>query len=105
MGNIGLPDQTESIPIKVDIQSCLVLKSRHNSMNSQEPQAKKRCSLDSCNKKLGLCGFACKCQREFCSVHRDPLVHKCTFDFHAEAKNNLLRTMSTAVVGKKVEVI
>jgi hypothetical protein len=42
---------------------------------------------------------------EFCSLHRDPLVHKCTFDFHAEAKNNLLRTMSTAVVGKKVEVI
>jgi hypothetical protein len=42
---------------------------------------------------------------EFCSVHRDPLVHKCTFDFHAEAKNNLLRTMSTAVVGKKVDVI
>ena len=102
MGNIGLPDQTESIPIKVDIQSCLVLKSRHNSMNSQD---KKRCSLDSCNKKLGLCGFACKCQMEFCSVHRDPLVHKCTFDFHTEAKNNLLRTMSTAVVGKKVEVI
>lgn len=69
------------------------------------PAAKKRCSLDSCNKKLGLCGFACKCQMEFCSLHRDPLVHKCTFDFHAEAKNNLLKTMSTAVVGKKVEVI
>ena len=104
MGNIGLPDQTDCIPIKVDIQSCLVLKSRHNSMNSQE-QSKKRCSLDSCNKKLGLCGFACKCQKEFCLLHRDPLLHKCTFDFHAEAKNNLLRTMSTAVVGKKVEVI
>ena len=102
MGNIGLPDQTDCMAIKVDIQSRLVLKSRRDIMN---PPAKKRCSLDSCNKKLGLCGFACKCQMEFCSLHRDPLVHKCTFDFHAEAKNNLLRTMSTAVVGKKVEVI
>lgn len=70
-----------------------------------EKQQKARCHLDSCNKKLGLCGFACKCQKQFCSLHRDPLSHKCTFDFHADAKDILLRIMSTPITGKKVEVI
>ena len=76
-----------------------------NPSAQSELPVKKRCSLDSCNKKLGLCGFSCKCKKEFCPLHRDPFVHKCTFDYHEDAKNNLLKTMSTPVVAKKEEVI
>ncbi|KAK9698670.1 hypothetical protein RND81_08G122300 [Saponaria officinalis] len=43
------------------------------------PKAKNRCS--SCNKKVGMLGFECRCGSTFCGSHRYPEEHKCTFDF------------------------
>ncbi|PIA50023.1 hypothetical protein AQUCO_01300629v1 [Aquilegia coerulea] len=40
---------------------------------------KNRCS--SCNKRVGLTGFKCRCGSMFCSIHRYPEKHECTFDF------------------------
>ncbi|KAF5175438.1 Zinc finger a20 and an1 domain-containing stress-associated protein [Thalictrum thalictroides] len=40
---------------------------------------KNRCL--SCNKKVGLTGFKCRCGDTFCSLHRYPEKHECTFDF------------------------
>ncbi|PON57434.1 zinc finger protein [Parasponia andersonii] len=37
--------------------------------------AANRCS--SCNRKLGLTGFVCKCGSTFCGTHRYPEKHKC----------------------------
>jgi hypothetical protein len=34
-----------------------------------------------------------------------PESHACSFDYRAEHKENLLKYMSTAIVGKKVEAI
>ncbi|KAK9716479.1 hypothetical protein RND81_06G236200 [Saponaria officinalis] len=44
-----------------------------------KPKPKNRCS--SCNKKVGMLGFECKCGSTFCGAHRYPEEHKCTFDF------------------------
>lgn len=35
----------------------------------------------SCNKKVGLTGFTCKCGSTFCGTHRYPEKHECTYDF------------------------
>jgi hypothetical protein len=34
-----------------------------------------------------------------------PESHACVFDYRAEQKENLLKYMSTAIVGKKLEAI
>ena len=57
-----------------------------------------------CNKKLGLLGFNCRCGGAYCSVHRADVEHKCTFDYTAEQKRQLSSVM-TKIEGKKVEVI
>ncbi|OAY59148.1 zinc finger A20 and AN1 domain-containing stress-associated protein 1-like [Manihot esculenta] len=38
-----------------------------------------RCN--SCNKRLGLMGFNCRCGNAFCRSHRHPEDHACTVDF------------------------
>lgn len=40
-----------------------------------------RCNL--CKKKLNLFPFKCNCGSYFCSAHRQPEEHNCTFDFKA----------------------
>ncbi|KAG6719986.1 hypothetical protein I3842_03G035500 [Carya illinoinensis] len=41
----------------------------------------KRCK--SCNKKVGLTGFNCRCGNVFCGMHKYPEEHACTVDFKA----------------------
>ena len=64
-----------------------------------------KCQHEGCKKKLGLLGFACKCEKNFCANHRASEVHKCTFDFHEKHKKDLLKYMSTAIRAEKVEWI
>lgn len=57
-----------------------------------------------CQKKLTLSDFPCRCGGLYCSLHRPDYEHKCTYDYRAEN----LRALSTnmkVVVAKKVEAI
>ncbi|KAJ6882924.1 hypothetical protein NC651_029256 [Populus alba x Populus x berolinensis] len=56
-------------------------------------KVKNRCEC--CNKKVGLLGFKCRCEKIFCGVHRHAKEHSCSFDFktldrHVLAKQNPL---------------
>eukprot|EP00792_Barthelona_sp_PAP020_P007674 TRINITY_DN3158_c0_g7_i1.p1 TRINITY_DN3158_c0_g7~~TRINITY_DN3158_c0_g7_i1.p1 ORF type:complete len:133 (+),score=38.69 TRINITY_DN3158_c0_g7_i1:51-449(+) len=42
-----------------------------------------------CGKKVGYFGFKCHCGRAFCSVHRYPDEHSCTYDFQADNEKKL----------------
>lgn len=46
--------------------------------------ARRRCRT--CNKKLGLLGFVCRCEGSFCGMHRHPEVHGCGYDFKKAGK-------------------
>ena len=48
---------------------------------------KKRCF--NCRKKVGFYGFKCKCDYVFCSKHRQPDSHECTYDYKGENIKNL----------------
>ena len=53
---------------------------------------KNRCAVESCNKKLSLSQISigkCKCENVFCSSHRNPEDHNCTYDFKMEGKKRL----------------
>ncbi|KAJ9187153.1 hypothetical protein P3X46_002641 [Hevea brasiliensis] len=50
---------------------------------------KNRCT--SCNKRLGLTGFNCRCGYVFCRSHRYPEDHACTIDFKGLGRQLLIK--------------
>eukprot|EP00026_Physarum_polycephalum_P012078 Phypoly_transcript_12348.p1 GENE.Phypoly_transcript_12348~~Phypoly_transcript_12348.p1 ORF type:complete len:199 (+),score=29.81 Phypoly_transcript_12348:73-597(+) len=58
----------------------------------------------SCNKKVGLLGFKCRCDYVFCSMHRYSDKHSCPFDYKAMARANLQKA-NPVIKGAKVEKI
>ena len=71
----------------------------------KQKDQKSRCPVEGCNKKLGLVDFKCKCQNTYCAKHRVPDTHACSYDFRQEQTNRLMKHMSTAIVGNKIQVI
>jgi predicted nucleic acid binding AN1-type Zn finger protein len=65
----------------------------------------KRCQFPDCKQKLGLTAFACKCEKYFCVKHRLSEAHACSFNYFKEHQENLLKLMSSPVIGQKVETI
>nr|XP_043627502.1 zinc finger A20 and AN1 domain-containing stress-associated protein 1-like [Erigeron canadensis] len=45
----------------------------------------------SCNKKVGVMGFKCKCGDTFCGNHRYPEMHACEFDFKKTGKDAIAK--------------
>lgn len=62
---------------------------------------KRRCFT--CNKKVGMNGFACDCEKVFCNGHMTPLKngddlelgHLCEFDFKDQAQQKLKQAYSS----------
>ena len=46
-----------------------------------------------CNKKVGLLGFTCKCDKDklYCSLHRYAEEHNCTFDYKKEKQEKIIK--------------
>ena len=61
---------------------------------------KNRCK--SCNKKVGLTGFLCRCGGLFCGSHRMPEVHKCNVDYKTVPGRND-RDLAEAITGDKLK--
>ncbi|KAF4378157.1 hypothetical protein F8388_009031 [Cannabis sativa] len=55
-----------------------------------------------CNKKVGLTGFSCRCGNVYCSRHRLPEQHACTYDFKGAARKNLKLPL---ICGEKLKKI
>lgn len=61
------------------------------SLGKQEEQANKgRCFV--CSKRLPV-PIDCRCRRTFCSAHRYPLDHQCSYDAMSEQKKRLRRQL------------
>lgn len=52
----------------------------------KKKKKKKICSMEGCQKKLNLISFSCKCSKKFCSIHRMPEDHSCSFDYKSHGK-------------------
>ena len=46
----------------------------------KKKKKKKRCAHGECKKKLKLTDMNCKCNKTFCSLHRLPETHKCSWN-------------------------
>ena len=60
-------------------------------MQTTKKEKKSRCNT--CNKKVGLTGFECKCGQVYCGSHRYPEEHSCTFDFKTLQLQGLSKTL------------
>jgi len=70
---------------------------------TEEPPKKKQINTNrcwTCNKKIGLTGFQCKCDYYFCATHRYSDKHDCDFDFKALGKQQLTKANPTIAPSK-----
>lgn len=59
------------------------------------------CSFVNCNKKIKLTDFACKCEKYYCKLHKDPLNHNCSYDYK---ENNNKQKRIEELLCKSVKV-
>lgn len=64
---------------------------------------KKSCYF--CSKKIGILSFECRCNYSFCSKHRFPETHKCTFDHRGYDRKILKENINIDCNFKKIERI
>ncbi|XP_051140292.1 zinc finger A20 and AN1 domain-containing stress-associated protein 4-like [Andrographis paniculata] len=57
--------------------------------NDQVKEGPKRCG--SCNKRVGLTGFNCRCGGVFCSIHRYSDKHECQFDYRSAGQEAIAK--------------
>ncbi|ODM89561.1 AN1-type zinc finger protein 6 [Orchesella cincta] len=50
-------------------------------MSAESESKKKKNRCQSCNKKVGLTGFECRCGGMYCAIHRYSDKHDCKFDY------------------------
>jgi predicted nucleic acid binding AN1-type Zn finger protein len=91
---------------KINIIESNPIVSEKNSIKeiSIKQKSKNRCNYDICKTKLGLVPFECRCQLNFCSEHRLPENHKCTFDYKTLGKS-LIEKNNQKVIGEKIQKI
>lgn len=70
--------------------------------SEQEKAPKRPGRCDSCNKKVGLTGFKCKCGSMFCGEHRYPEKHECSFNFKSTGRDAIAKA-NPVVKADKVE--
>ena len=64
---------------------------------------KKKCPI--CSKKIGILGIECRCGITFCSLHRYPDQHNCSFNFKEYDKKILKENVKGFGEFKKIEKI
>lgn len=68
---------------------------------SSNTNTKKKIRCAICNKKVGLLGFGCRCgDSQYCSIHRLPESHNCTFNHQSYGRENLSQNMVKVVADK-----
>ncbi|ODM98974.1 AN1-type zinc finger protein 4 [Orchesella cincta] len=80
-------------------------KSSRPASSSKSGTGKKGVRCNVCKKKLGIaCRYQCRCGLTFCSVHRYPETHECSFDYKTEGRNKL-REENPVIVAPKIQNI
>lgn len=70
--------------------------------SAAKPEKKNRCF--SCNKKVGVLGFECRCDHVFCADHRLAQFHNCSYDMKKHSQDQL-RKNNPKVETAKIEKI
>jgi hypothetical protein len=61
-----------------------------------------RCSL--CNRKVGINGFECRCQKIFCTEHRFQYVHNCEVDPKSISQEKIAKENKVVITDKMIRI-
>ncbi|KAH7533567.1 hypothetical protein FEM48_Zijuj04G0144900 [Ziziphus jujuba var. spinosa] len=102
--SIFLKDQTISkSKANIDLQQendntkqpLIILKENSDQVRAHDNSEKQTCGdikrCKTCNKKVGLTGFKCRCGDVFCSRHRFPEQHACKVDYKSAGRQILAK--------------
>jgi len=98
---IGLNEPVEQLPI---------IKKETNNINLNNDTKfnlkKNICNLVDCERKLSLVEstIKCRCQNTFCTKHRLPKAHNCTYDYKLDHKRQLEENL-VKVIADKIQKI
>lgn len=70
--------------------------------SSRPPPTKKANRCHSCNKRVGLTGFTCRCGGMYCGEHRYTDGHGCSFDYKTMEREEL-RKNNPVIVSDKIQ--
>jgi len=68
------------------------------------PASKKANRCHTCNKRVGLTGFACRCGGMYCGEHRYDKAHDCSFDYKTMEREEI-RKNNPMIVSEKIQRI
>ena len=71
-----------------------ILKKKKEKNKRVSKKKKNRCAFDGCRKKLKLTDMDCKCKNRFCSLHRLPETHNCSWNPKNENEMNIYKEKS-----------
>ena len=72
----------------------------HDHNDHQRPFQKNTNRCFTCNKRVGLTGFKCRCDYVFCGTHRLPEEHHCDFDYKTTGREQLSKNNPLVVPSK-----
>jgi len=81
-----------------------VIEDNETAKKSPKGKIKNKKKCFTCNKKIGLLGFECKCKNMFCSMHFNPETHDCDYDFKNEQKERLEKQLVKVVNDKVIRI-
>ncbi|KDP22380.1 hypothetical protein JCGZ_26211 [Jatropha curcas] len=81
----------DTTALTIDKQLSLPPKTGETTLTSTSAVSTVKNRCESCNKKVGLTGFACRCGKVLCGSHRYPKEHSCTFDFKKADRDRLIK--------------
>jgi predicted nucleic acid binding AN1-type Zn finger protein len=61
------------------------------------------CEKDKCSKKIPLIEWKCRCEKKFCTKHRLPEKHKCTWNFKMTDDEKKQKTDELKCINNQVE--
>ncbi|KAE9588147.1 hypothetical protein Lal_00003001 [Lupinus albus] len=98
--NVDIPVNSVE-PKTISVQPSLASASE-GSVEAKPKGGPKRC--DSCNKRVGLTGFNCRCGNIFCALHRYSDKHNCPFDYRTAGRDAIAKA-NPVVKAEKLEKI
>ncbi|CAK9135951.1 unnamed protein product [Ilex paraguariensis] len=105
MGKLVIQNQNQSaVPDGINLQTTVGTSTSVAEslplVESGEPMMANRCL--SCNKKVGVFGFLCRCGKTFCGTHRYPEKHECSIDYKGLGKEAIAKA-NPLVKGDRVQ--
>ena len=63
-----------------------------------------RCAASGCRKRVHLIPYKCRCNKEFCMLHRMPEEHICEFDYKSFGMKELEKANPVVVADKIIKI-